>query len=114
MPKQEIPAVEWKNISELNLKYIDAAKRGRETSDYLRKVKNCDLVICLSHNGYETDLEIARNSSNIDIIIGGHSHTMLENHTAPNADGRPIIIAQVGKSALYLGKIELEFEKKTN
>lgn len=96
------------------VKYIDAAKSGRETSDYLRKVKNCDLVICLSHNGYETDLEIARNSSNIDIIIGGHSHTMLENHTAPNADGRPIIIAQVGKSALYLGKIELEFEKKTN
>lgn len=94
------------------LNYEDAVKIGRETSNYLRTTKKCDLVICLSHNGYETDIDIARNSTNIDIIIGGHSHTLLENKTTPNANNQPVIIAQMGKSGLFMGKIDLEFELK--
>ena len=52
----------------------------------LKKEKNCDLIICLSHLGNEysdnkvSDKRLANETENIDLIIGGHTHTFL---TAP-------------------------------
>ena len=93
-------------------------KAAVETSDLLKKELKCDLVICLSHlgvendNGAPTDYDVIAASKNIDVVIGGHSHSMIENKTALNAEGKPVIIAQMGKSGLYLGRIDLSFEKK--
>jgi len=98
--------------------YEDPVKKAREVSDFLRNKKKCDLVICLSHLGSDStdikvnDFTIARTTTNIDVIIGGHSHSMLENVTTPNAAGRRIMIAQMAKSGLYLGRIDLEFTQK--
>ena len=97
--------------------FTDPVKVANEMATYLKKNKKCDLVICLSHLGSDAmakevnDFQVARETRNIDVIIGGHSHTMLENTTETNLDGRKVVIAQMGKSGLYLGRIELELGK---
>ena len=98
--------------------YKDPVITAREVSDFLRTRKKCDVVVCLSHLGSDStdvkvnDFTIARNTTNIDVIIGGHSHSLLENVTTGNAAGRKIMIAQMGRSGLYLGRIDLEFTQK--
>lgn len=98
------------------VKYKDAIKTAQEVSDFLKKKKKCDLIICLSHLGSDStsakvnDFDIARNTEYIDLIIGGHSHQMLVNVTTPNAAGREVMIAQVGRSGLHLGRIDLSLE----
>ncbi|MFV0391250.1 MAG: bifunctional metallophosphatase/5'-nucleotidase [Paludibacteraceae bacterium] len=87
-------------------------------SDYLKNTMKCDLVVCLSHLGVSsldsspTDYDVASATQYIDVIIGGHSHKIIENETVQNAIGKPVIIAQMGKSGLYLGRIDFTFERK--
>jgi len=98
--------------------YEDPIEKANNVSDLLKKREHCDVIICLSHLGADStkhevnDFEIARKTRYIDVIIGGHSHSMITNTSVKNAAGRNIIIAQVGKSGLYLGRVDLELEKK--
>jgi 2',3'-cyclic-nucleotide 2'-phosphodiesterase (5'-nucleotidase family) len=62
-----------------------------------------DLIIVLSHLGYENDVELAENLNNIDVIIGGHSHTRLKEPEKVNN----ILIVQAGASCQNLGKLDL-------
>jgi len=98
------------------MEYEDPIIKANEISTLLKKKEKCDVIICLSHlgaNGAEVnDFDIAHKSRYIDVIIGGHSHSMINNTTEKNAAGKPIVIAQVGKSGLYLGRVELDLEKK--
>ena len=100
------------------LVYRDPIEKAKETSAFLKKKQKCDLVICLSHLGSDStaidvnDFTIAHQTKHIDIILGGHSHSLLENTKTNNADGKKVIIAQMGKSGLYLGRIDIELEKK--
>lgn len=104
------------NIRDVN--YIDPVAKAQEISEYLKNKEKCDLIICLSHLGSDkdsksvNDFEIARKTKFIDVIIGGHSHTMLENTKTQNAAGRDVIIAQMAKSGFYLGRIDLLLTKK--
>jgi len=97
--------------------YNDPISTANETANYLKKEQKCDVIICLSHLGSDAaakevnDFQLARETRFIDVIIGGHSHTLLENAKETNRDGRKVVIAQVAKSGLYLGKIELELGK---
>lgn len=99
------------------LQFEDPIQKAQTMAEYLKKEQKCDLIICLSHLGSDAaakevnDFQIARLSRYIDVIIGGHSHTLLENAREKNALGRDVVIAQVGKSGLYLGKIELIIRK---
>lgn len=89
----------------------------------LLKKKGCDLVVAVTHIGYgrsdkESDLQLARESRDIDIIIGGHSHTLVDPANpdqtpwvVENAVGRPVVIAQTGKSGKYLGEITIDLSK---
>ena len=108
-------------ITESNYKgvvYDDPVEKANEVSTFLKKKEKCDVIICLSHLGADTakavvnDFEIARKTRYIDAIIGGHTHNMITNTSGKNAAGKPIVIAQMGKSGLYLGRVELEFEKR--
>ncbi len=92
--------------------YEDPLTTANKMASFLKKNKHCDVIICLSHLGLESDYKLVEQSHNIDVIIGGHSHSLIENITRRNADGKKVIIAQMGKSGLYLGRIELELEKK--
>lgn len=93
--------------------YRDPVETARKVSAMLKKEEKCDVVICLSHLGSDSlsvdvnDFQVAHQTEYIDVILGGHSHTLLENTTTPNAVGRPVIIAQMGKSGLFLGRIDL-------
>lgn len=95
--------------------YNDPVAAAINTSELLKKQKKCDIIICLSHLGVientVNDYEIAHSTLYIDIIIGGHSHSMLENVTEPNKMGKDVIIAQMGKSGLYVGRIDLLLQK---
>jgi len=100
------------------MEYIDPVLKANEISKLLKKKEKCDVIICLSHLGSDStkmevnDFEIAHKTRYIDVIIGGHSHSVITNTSAKNKVGKPVVIAQMGKSGFLLGRIDLELEKK--
>ena len=99
-------------------KYLDPIEMANHYAKILHKQEKCDLVICLSHLGYEyngdkiSDKVLAQNSEHIHIILGGHTHTFLKEPVLiNNMHGNQVIINQVGWAGLYLGKISLFFNK---
>lgn len=100
------------------LKYSDAFEAANKWADFLRNKKKCDLVVAVTHIGYSADKKLASQSKDIDIIIGGHSHTLVdpahpeENpHLVDNADGRPVLVVQTGKSGKYIGQVRVDLDK---
>lgn len=95
------------------LKFLDPAASTQKYADYLKDVKKCDLVICLSHLGYDgepyTDVQLASRIRNVDIIVGGHSHTYLKDKVlVKDLDGKEVVIVQDGKWGLNVGRIDVE------
>jgi len=93
---------------------------AQDMSRILKEEQKCDLVICLSHIGYNykkspsrvSDLNLARATKDIDLIIGGHTHTFLPRPTIEkNSVGKNVLVNQVGAYGLYLGKIDFYFEQ---
>lgn len=83
-----------------------------KTAEMLRNELNCDMVICLSHLGYRNELELAENSRNIDIIIGGHSHTFMTKPSfRKNLDGEEVLVFQTAGRGMYVGRIDVELQK---
>ena len=73
----------------------------------LKETENADLYVALTHLGKSSDYNIANNYPYFDLIIGGHSHSILDTKI------NNIPIYQAGANLNYLGKIELEIENKT-
>lgn len=103
--------------------YLDPITIAQDMSKKLKVEEKCDLVICLSHLGYHyktapskvSDLILARSTKNIDLIIGGHTHTFLPKPTIEkNSDGKNVLVNQVGCYGLYLGKIDFYFDSENN
>lgn len=103
--------------------YLNPIEIAQDMSRILKDDKQCDLVICLSHLGYDykgdatkiSDLTIAKSTRNIDLIIGGHTHTFLPKPTvAKNIDGKNVLVNQVGCYGLNLGKIDFYFDADKN
>ncbi|MBL7746585.1 MAG: metallophosphatase [Chitinophagaceae bacterium] len=100
-------------------KYLDPVVKANETAAILRKDKGCDMVICLSHLGYQykgsntvSDEILAKESENIDLIIGGHTHTFLDAPTEyKNKKGDDVVVNQVGFAGIILGRLDFEFSK---
>ena len=97
--------------------YKDPIKTANYYAELLRE-KKCDLVICLSHLGfkYETeevsDIKLAKQTRNIDLIIGGHTHTFLKKPISIiNLDEKEVLINQVGWAGINLGKIDFHFRQ---
>ena len=65
-----------------NVKFEDPVSEGQRIADLLRNEEGCDLVVCLSHLGWNgepySDVELIENTRNIDIVLGGHSHSYFE------------------------------------
>jgi len=104
------------NSQTKGLVYNDPISAVQREVNNLRR-KGCDLVVCLSHLGFEyaeskvSDRVLAENTSGIDIIIGGHTHTFLEKGVIlQNKEGKSVVINQVGYGGLQLGRIEVEFD----
>ncbi len=98
------------------VKYLDPAKVALETATMLKQEKKCDVVICISHLGWENyraedDLYMIKNSRNIDLVLGGHTHTYLPTlEYVNNLDGKPVPVDQNGKHAIFVGKIVMNLE----
>lgn len=99
-------------------KYIDPIDIANDCAKELKN-QGCDLVICLSHLGYEynfdkvSDRELANKTRNIHLIIGGHTHTFLDRPTEEkNIDGDSVLINQVGWAGVNIGRIDFHFGKK--
>ena len=85
----------------------DTIKVAQEAINELKKQK-CDMIIAVTHLGYEDELSLAERVHGLNAIIGGHSHTKVEELTVgKNLDGAPVIITQTGCYAHYLGKLDL-------
>lgn len=99
--------------------YLDPIEITQDMTRLLKDDKKCDLIICLSHLGYEyknfpkkvSDLTIAKRTKDIDLIIGGHTHTFLPKPTIEkNSENKTVLVNQVGAYGLYLGKIDFYLE----
>lgn len=108
-------------ISEKNffpLRYLDPVNAAQNVADKLKNEENCHLVICLSHQGTDpstegkiSDTELANETRNIDIIIGAHTHKVVENRYVKNLDGKDVLLTQVGKSGARIGEIIVQIGK---
>ncbi len=103
-----------------NTVYLDPIQKVNETAAMLKKEKDCDLVICLSHLGYQykedinriSDLILAKETEHIDLIIGGHTHTFLtEPVLVKNKKGSDVLVNQVGWAGIQLGRLDYEFSR---
>ncbi|NNK81747.1 MAG: bifunctional metallophosphatase/5'-nucleotidase [Flavobacteriaceae bacterium] len=104
-------------------KYLDPIEIAQDMSRILKEQEQCDLVICLSHLGYyyknspekASDLVVARATKDIDLIIGGHTHTFLPKPTVEkNSVEKNVLVNQVGCYGLYLGRIDFYFDSNKN
>lgn len=104
--------------------YLDAVKAANSAAWWLKNIEKVDAVIALTHIGYQSssspdDIELIGKSSDIDLVIGGHSHTLLDPAKGDkatrikNADGEDIVVSQVMKAGKYIGKIDLDLDNLT-
>jgi 5'-nucleotidase len=104
-------------------KYLDPIEIAQDMTRILKTNEKCDLIICLSHLGYNyknettkiSDLKLAEATKDIDLIIGGHTHTFLKKPTiVKNKDGNNMLINQVGCYGINLGRIDFYFDSAKN
>jgi len=108
--------VEKKNYA--GMKYLDPLESANQTAAFLKKEKKCDIIICLSHLGYYPeedrfgDITLAKKSRNIDIILGGHTHTFMQQpDRRTNLDGKEVLIQQTGSYGINVGRVDVVLEK---
>lgn len=101
-----------------NTQYLDPVASVNKVAEMLKKRHQCDMVICLSHLGYQyresnskmSDLILAKETEYIDLIIGGHTHTFLDKPVLQrNKRGADVVINQVGWGGILLGRLDYEF-----
>jgi 5'-nucleotidase / UDP-sugar diphosphatase len=89
------------------------AKVARYYSDLLKNKYKVDYVIALTHLGIMVDRDIVQNSTNIDLVVGGHSHTVVkEQRFEKNELGRDIPIVQTGSHGEFVGKMMVKLSKE--
>lgn len=98
------------------VKYLDPIKTANDIADKLKNEEKCDVVICLSHLGWDeaglNDMEMMAKTRNIDLVLGGHSHSYFQQlNYVRNLDGKEIPNDQNGKHGIFVGKITLNLEK---
>ena len=102
--------------------YLNPLEIAQDMTRLLKYDKKCDLIICLSHLGYNyknepdkiSDLILAKKTKDIDLIIGGHTHTFLDKPTVvKNLVDQDVIVNQVGAYGINLGRIDFEFVEKS-
>lgn len=103
----------------LETQYLDPIAVANEQAGRLKRDHKCDFVICLSHLGFDyknknivSDQHLAKQSRDIDLIIGGHTHTFLkEPVTVFNKENKAVLINQVGFAGINLGRVDVFFSR---
>lgn len=103
--------------------YIDPVAVTQDITKELKTEQKCDLIICLSHLGYHyknnpnkiSDLKLASLTQDIDLIIGGHTHTFLPKPTiVKNSLGKNTLVNQVGAYGINLGRVDFYFDENND
>ena len=101
-----------------NTVYQDPISTANHYANLLKQKERCDLVICLSHLGFKykgekiSDMTFAGQTRDIDLIIGGHTHTFLKKPVKQlNLDKKEVLINQVGWAGINIGKIDYHFSQ---
>lgn len=104
-----------------NTKYLDPVENANRVALQLKNEEKCDMVICLSHLGFRyqsnkvSDEVLAAQSENIDLIIGGHTHTFFDKPLVyKNKTSDDVLVNQVGWAGIVLGRLDFEFAKFKN
>ena len=101
------------------VKYLDPVGMARGVVRLLRDREKCQLVVGMSHLGYYPnpkgnevgDTQVAAQVSGIDFIASGHTHTFMEKpYLQKNPEGKDTIIFQVGKSGIYVGRVDFKLK----
>ena len=98
------------------VRYLDPARVALETATMLKQEKKCDMVICISHLGWNSnrgddDQYMIQGSRNIDLVLGGHTHTYMEKlEYCNNMDGKPVAVDQNGKANIFVGRIVVDLK----
>lgn len=105
------------------MKFLPVIETANKTAAYLKNDRKCDMVIAVTHIGYTSDnaktndVDLAKASRDIDVIIGGHSHTFVDPahpeknaFIIENADGRPVMVTQTGKYGKNVGYIKIDLD----
>ena len=108
-----------------DVKYLDPATCANQMVSLLRNEKKCDVVICISHLGWdarpqeeragrpECDNSVFAKTRGVDLVLGGHSHTYFEElRYITDLDGRQVPVDQNGKHGIFIGRIELTLDKR--
>lgn len=100
------------------IQYLDPVSAAQEVANTLRNEEKCDVVICLSHQGTHplagdkiSDIELAEKTQNIDVIVGAHTHKIVENLYVSNLVGDSVLLTQAGKAGARVGEISLKIVK---
>ena len=98
------------------VRFLNPVEVANRVARELKEDKKCDLVVCLSHLGWSDepygDKTMMAQTRNIDLVLGGHSHSYLENlEWVQNLDGKPIANDQNGKHAVWVGRLTLDLKK---
>lgn len=99
-------------------KYLDPLMVAKDMTRVLRDQEKCDIVVCMSHLGYKysgskiSDISLAQQTTGIDLIIGGHTHTFLDQpELVLNAAGETVMVNQVGCYGINVGRIDFYMHK---
>ena len=118
--------IELLNLVNPNLyketEYLDPIEITKDITRALKENENCDLIICLSHLGYHyrnsekvSDLKLAAATKDIDLIIGGHTHTFLAKPTlVKNLNDENVLVNQVGAYGVNLGRVDFYLDEQNN
>ena len=100
-------------------RFLDPLETSLQISGELKHKHNCDFIICLSHLGYKydgekvSDILLAENSFDIDLIIGGHTHTFMNKaDIRKNKNEKDVIVTQAGWGGILLGRVDLMFDSR--
>lgn len=94
------------------MKFLPPVETANTLALKLKTVDKCDMVICLSHLGYTADKKFVEQTRNIDIIIGGHSHTNMKTpDMLKNIDNKDVLVFQTAGRGIFVGRIDVELEK---
>lgn len=98
------------------VKHIDPIGTAREVIQELKR-RRCDLILCLSHIGYQyadqriSDIQLANQLPGLDLLLGGHTHTFMDQPDHfEHAHDRPTLVHQVGFAGIRLGRIDVTFD----
>ena len=103
------------------LRYIDAIEAANHAAWWLKNIEKADYVVAVTHIGYKPatppgDVMLAGLSDDIDVIIGGHSHTMVDPndasapHLVKNASGKDVLVTQAAKMGKYVAEITIDLD----